>query len=121
MRSEAEIAEILAPLAYRATDKLFKFISWAGIVAILKYANSITDNTGVSIIFGLANTAFVLALMSQAFYLGVRKPKTLGIPDEWAAVSKAVQIFICFAMFLFISSPYLFLDQIIDSFINVKN
>ncbi len=112
--------EYLAPLAFKAADKFFKFVSWAALIALLRYAQAITNSPALKFIGGVAITLYGASLLMQVFYLAVRSPHSLGIPDNLAPYSKLVQFIISVVFACLIASPYFFLDEALEALQQVQ-
>ncbi|WP_342162142.1 hypothetical protein [Methylobacterium sp. SD21] len=106
---------ILAPLAFKAADKFFKFVTWAFAIAALQFAVKATGSTPLKWVSSLATQIYVTALLLQAFYVAMRHPSTLGMPESWHGVSQIVQIIAGFTLVLALSSPAFYLDQMFDA------
>ncbi|MFJ7438073.1 hypothetical protein ACIQW5_10490 [Methylorubrum thiocyanatum] len=110
----------VAPVAFKAADKFFKFVSWIIIIVALRYAATVSGNQflyGLQIVAGFV---FVISLLLQAFYLFMRDPETLGMPPQLRTASRIVQVILGLAVMFFCASPYLIPDQIIDSLFQVQ-
>ncbi|MEN0116989.1 MAG: hypothetical protein AAGD15_09715 [Agrobacterium cavarae] len=104
---------IIGPLAFRAADKFFKFVSWAIILSVLGYAFDVTKSTPLRWVQFLGTMSFAGALFMQAIYMFVRDPSDWKIPPEYHAASRTVQFVLgCFLLFV-CSAPFVFLDTII--------
>jgi hypothetical protein len=112
---DRELYGIVGPLFFRAADKFFKFVSWLIIIGLLKLAYDVTKVPALYVFIWISICVFTASLMTQAFYLLTREPSTLGIPASMSRVSTFFQIIIAFALLMAISSPHLYLDQIIDA------
>lgn len=118
--TDADYFKILGPLAFRAAEKFFKFTSWAVIISVIRYAKVLTGSNVLSWLDGFATVAFSFALLMQAFYLFVRDPDDWKIPPHLHVASRILQfIFGSFLIFV-CTTPFLFLDRIIDDLQNAK-
>ena len=115
MTSTDDAIRILAPLAFKAADKFFKFVTWAFALAALQFATKVTGNVPLKWVFYLATDVYVTALLLQAFYPGMRHPSTLNVPERWYGVSQVLQIIVGFALTFALASPALYLDQLFDA------
>lgn len=115
MASTDDAIRILAPLAFKAADKFFKFVTWAFAIAALQFAVKATGSTPLKWISSLATQVYVTALLLQAFYVAMRHPSTLGLPESWHGVSHVIQIIVGFTFALALSSPAFYLDQMFDA------
>lgn len=106
---------IIAPLAFKAADKFFKFVTWAFALAALHFAVSVTGSTPLRWTTYLATSVYSTTLLLQAFYIGMRDPSTLNIPESWYGVSRATQVVVALALLFALTSPALYLDQMFDA------
>lgn len=114
MMSPDELVRILAPLAFRIADKLFKFISWLIIIVAIRYATTVTNEPILRAVDWIATLAFGFALVLQALNIALRDPSTLGLPLQLYGFARPIQFLAGVLLLLAISSPALLLDQIAD-------
>jgi hypothetical protein len=108
-----DMVNILAPIIFRAAEKFFKFVSWALLITVIKFANERTGSTSLWYLYSLATTVFAVAIFSQAYYLVTRDPADWKIPPHLRTLSYVLQ-FIAGTLIIFIlASPNLILDDMV--------
>jgi hypothetical protein len=118
--TDTSLIKIMAPIVFRAADKLFKFVSWAIIISIIGYAKRVTGSETLSWLFIIASIAFGVALILQAYYLMVRDPSDWGISGRFHRVSRIVQVVFGLALLSVCLSPYTIIDKIIEDLTSAK-
>lgn len=121
MLSTDDLVRILGPLAFKAADKFFKFVSWAIIIVGLRYTAHLTGEPSIGWLAEIAMTVFSTALVLQVIYLAVRDPETLGVPESLHTASRVTQVILGAGLTLVVASPFFFIDQIIDGLSQAQN
>ncbi|MBY5639521.1 hypothetical protein HFO39_33050 [Rhizobium leguminosarum] len=111
---------LLTPLAFRAADKFFKFVSWAVGVTVIRLAQRTTGSTELHYLELVATAALVVPLLIRSIYLASRSPSTLNIPEHYHTVSRILQVLASGVILIIISSPYLIMDGILDGLLNAR-
>jgi hypothetical protein len=119
MLSVEELNRIIAPTAFKAADKFFKFASWLIIIVAIRYAESMTNEPALRALDWISTFTWGIALILQAVYLVVRDPYNLGVPPEYSNISRAVQFIAGTIVAFTLVSPVLCVDQIVGGLAKV--
>jgi hypothetical protein len=109
-----EFHRLLAELTFKLAELFFKYLTWLVLIAGLHYAYATSQSKALLGLICFAQLIYMSSLMAQLFYLPIRDPSTFGIPPNWHRVSRVVQFVLSLAVGIVLTSPALFIDQIID-------
>lgn len=104
---------IIGPLAFRAAEKFFKFVSWAIILSVVWYAADVTQSRSLRWVQNIGTVVFGFAVYMQAIYLMVRDPSDWKIPNKYHTASKVFQVILGLFLMFVCFTPILVLDAII--------